>query len=403
LLREGGMRVPHLACVVIVVGCGGGSDLAGDVDAPVPAIDAPPGSPDASTVVVLPTGTISGVTYATACAAPAGAEPIGAGTPGFSCASLTVSCPGLDDATVQVALAPAGDATVSKGAIVTHGGGGGVGFLGNEVVRGIYARGWDLAQIAWDAPWECPLHDGRVCAPDPTPVAERRGIKDAACRGATVMKWIRDEAERRDGSPFVAAGAPMCGEGSSGGSGALWYALVHYGASAWFDFVQVSASTPFARIDIGCDPANAAATVPAACDNVAPPEVPVTYDANGADSDQALNTWFSTTSCDVAPTTDELAMFARNSIVSPGADLDFATPASAYVCVDAETVNIVPGMGHFLADALRANDPAGDRFAHQCVVDGTNGACRGEGVFGDPVMALAAIDELDTRCVPLAP
>lgn len=353
-------------------------------------------------MTVLPTGTVSGVTYTDACTAPAGQEPIGAASPGFRCAHLTVACPGLDDTDVQVALAPAPPGTTSKGVIVTHSGGEGMTFMKNPVTVGIYARGWDLAQIAWDAPWECPLHDGRMCGLDVTPAATRRGIKDAGCRPATVMKWVREAAQRRDGSPFVVAGAPMCGSGSSGGSGALWYALVHYGASAWFDFVQVAASTPFGRIDIGCDPSLATTTVPAACDNQAPPQVPVNYNSNGASSDQALNMWFSSTACDASPTADDLAMFARNSIVSEGGAFDFATPVSAYVCVDAATVNIVPGMGHYMQDALEANDDAANRFKSLCVVNGVNGGtCEREGVFEDATMRDAAIDELDSACVPL--
>lgn len=388
-----------------VAGCGSGG-AADTPDAPGTdgaTADAPVESPDASTVTVLPTGTVSDVTYTDTCIADAGNEPFGEGTPGFRCAHLTVSCPGLDDTGVQVALAPAlgTSSTTSRGAIVTHSGSEGMTFMKNPVSRGIFDRGWDLAQIAWDAPWECPLHEGRRCGVDTTPVATRRGIKDGACRPATVMKWVREQAQRADGTPFVAAGAPMCGSGSSGGSGALWYALVHYGASQWFDFVQVAASTPFGRIDVGCDPSFASMTVAAACDNVAPPQVPENYNSNGAGADQALDTWFSSTACDAQPTADDLAMFARNSIVSPGGDFVFATPVSQYVCVDDNTVNVVPGMGHYLQEAFEANDDAGNRFKSLCVVNGVNGSCTAEGVFGDDDMAAAAIDELDASCVPL--
>jgi hypothetical protein len=385
-----------LLLVVILGACGGGGTTDTPDAPPSDLADAPPPTPDASTVVVLPTGTVTEVTYTTNCISPAGQDPIGSTGQQFRCAQLTISCPGLDDAAVQVALAPT-PATASKGTIITHSGAGGQSFMRSEIAAAVHGRGWDLAQIAWEAPWECPLHENRQCGVDFTPVPDRRGIKDAACRPATVVKWIREEAQRRDGSPFVAGDAPMCGHGFSGGSGALWYALAHYGASAWLDFAQVGASTPFARIDIGCDPANATTTVPAACDNLdTSPEVPVTYDANGAMSHQALNAWFSTDACDAAPTPDDLAMFARNSIVSAGADLAFATPVSAYVCVDDATVNVVPGMGHYMQAAL-----TGDQFTSACVVNGVNGTCQGEGVFTDPAMRDAAIAELDAACVPL--
>lgn len=373
---------------------GGDAAIADDMQDPDGAVDAV----DAAPPVVRPLGTVSGVTYSATCAS--ASTPVGSGGAGFRCASMTVSCPGVDPIAVEVALAPTTQAT-SKGAIVTHNGATGQAFLAN-LAGPLRNRGWDLAQIAWVQPWECPKLTGNTCALDTTPVATRLGPLEGACRVATVIAWIHDSAQRANGTPFRAATAPLCGEGFSGGTGALWFALAHYGMASKLDYVLTAASTPFSRFDVGCDPANAAMTVAAPCENVTtPPQVPLNYNSNGANSDMLVNRLFSTQSCDNNPTAAELAMFARESVLSPGADLGFRTHVAMYNCVDAATVNVVPGLGRAMYDAVKAVDPT--KVSARCVVTGAggNGTCTGEAVFADPTMAMTAVNDLDTGCVKL--
>jgi hypothetical protein len=71
-------------------------------------------------------------------------------------------------------------------------------------------------------------------------------------------------------------------------------------------------------------------------------------------------------------------------------------------CVDPATLNVVPGGGHFVHDALRAHDPAGAKWRGACVVNGVNGSCTGEQAFADPAILQTAIYELDGKCKPLA-
>jgi len=360
--------------------------------------DQPPGGATAGeTLAATAVGTVTSVSFQPTCTIP---NPVGGvALPGFRCAVLTVSCPGIDDAQVDVALTPG---SANKGVIVTHAGSNGTTFEGNQLAVGMFQRGWALAQIAWHLPWECPKHSATDCATDPTPAAQRAGIAEAACRPATVMKWIHDSALAADGSPFVAAGKPYCGHGASGGSGAFWYALTRYGLGAQLDHVVLAASTPFGRIDVGCDPASKTAMVPAPCDNVTPPAVFVNFTNNMTSTNNAFNRWLSTTSCDVNPSADEMALYARSSVVAAGADFTFPTPVTTYDCVDQPTLNVVPGAGHFVHDALRANDPTGAKWRGACVVNHVNGTCTGEQVFEDPTILQTATNELDGQCRPLA-
>jgi hypothetical protein len=360
--------------------------------------DRPPvRAPASHAPLATPVGTVTHVTLQPTCTIPG---PVGSGMqPGFRCAVLTVSCPGIDDAQVDVALTPG---TATKGVIVTHAGSSGTTFENNQLAVAMFQKGWALAQIAWHLPWECPKHTATDCATDTTPVPQRAGIVEAACRPATVMKWIHDSATAADGTPFVAAGKPYCGHGASGGSGAFWYALTRYGLGAQLDHVVLAASTPFGRIDVGCNPASKSTMVPAPCDNVTPPGVFVNFTNNNTTTDRAFNKWLSTSSCDVSPSADEVALYARSSVVAPGADFTFPTPVTTYDCVDQATLNVVPGAGHFVHDALRANDPAGAKWRGACAVNGVNGTCTGEGAFQDPALLQAATSELDGQCRPLA-
>lgn len=358
-------------------------------------------APDAATVdrdlVGTATGTITNVSLQATCPTP---NPVGGVTvPGFRCAVLTVSCPGLDDAVVDVALTPG---SANKGVIVTHSGSNGTTFQNDQLTVAMFQRGWSLAQIAWHLPWECPKHSATDCATDTTPLPQRAGIAESGCRPATVMKWIHDTAPAADGSAFLPAGQPYCGHGSSGGSGAFWYALTRYGLGAQLDHVVLQASTPFGRIDVGCNPASRSTMGPAPCDNVTPPSVFVNFTNNNTTTDRAFNQWLSTTGCDASPSADELALYARSSVVATGADFTFPTPVTTYDCVDPATLNVVPGGGHFVHDALRAHDPAGAKWRGACVVNGVNGSCTGEQAFADPTILQTAINELDGKCRPLA-
>lgn len=69
-----------------------------------------------------------------------------------------------------------------------------------------------------------------------------------------------------------------------------------------------------------------------------------------------------------------MALYARSSVVALGADFTFPTPVTTYDCVDPATLNLVPGGGHFVHDALRAQDPTGAKWRGARVVNGVTAA-----------------------------
>jgi hypothetical protein len=358
-------------------------------------------------------GTVTNVTYTDTCPSsfgPAVGVTIGAETvnPNFRCVTMTVSCPGIVDLDATVALSPQPSSVTAKGVIVAHDGGDGTTFYTAGLGQAWFADGFDVAEVAWATPWECPEGSSTgsptTCNPDSAPLASRPGLLDVACRPATVFAWVHDSAELPGGAPFRPSGAAFCGFGYSAGSGALWYSLLHYGLSTDFDFVGVTASTPYARIDIGCNPANASATVATPCSNLPEnPEVPEQYDSNRSTQASLIDDWSGTTSCDVSPSAEELAYWKRTSIVSPGATYDIPTPVTSYDCINPANVDVVPGMNAYLYAELRTVDPTGARFQASCTLDGTNGSCMGEMAWVDGGALLgAAISDMEEKCVPIA-
>ncbi|MEO8699219.1 MAG: hypothetical protein ABI867_04220 [Kofleriaceae bacterium] len=162
---------------------------------------------------------------------------------GSTCRQIRVTgCPGIETEAIDATLAILEPAVASRGTITHLKGGGGEGFqLGgaDEYQR----AGFRQVFVSWSADWE---------------QTAASGIKTAACRPATAIAWIFAEPTLHDSSREAA----FCGEGFSGGSGQLAYALAHYGLGEYFDYVNALSGPPFTRIDLGCDgDAPATATV----------------------------------------------------------------------------------------------------------------------------------------------
>jgi hypothetical protein len=359
----------------------------------------------------LKLGTVSNVAYSDTCTSsfgPTVGSTLGDGgaNPNFRCVTMTVSCAGMADMTATVALSAAPPGVTSKGLVVTQDGYEGTQFFAPTLPAAWYGDGFDIAAVAWTTPWECPRgspsSSPTTCNVDSTPIASRSGLLDVACRPATVFAWIHDAAQLPGGAPLSPKGTAFCGFGYSSGSGALWYALLHYGLSVDFDYVGMSASTPYARVDVGCDPASATKMIATPCSNLASdPMVPQQYDANDTMHAALIDQWSSTSSCDGTPSPDELAYWKRNSIVSTGATYDIPTPVTTYDCIDPANVDDIPGMNALLFAQLRVVDPTGARFKSTCTLDGTNGTCSGELALDGGALQLSAIDDMEKGCLPI--
>jgi hypothetical protein len=193
-------------------------------------------TPDAATVIDSPTavdapamsslGTVTNVMDLSAC--PAGA-PANA-----TCKQITVSgCPGIETESITATIAILAPPATAIGTVVHLSGGGGRGFQGAGTAN-YRAAGFRNVLVAWTTDWE---------------QTQTSGIKAAACRPSTVLKWIFDEPTLHAGSRTTA----FCGEGFSGGSGQLGYALAQYGMGDYLDYVNELSGPPFGRIDLGCD------------------------------------------------------------------------------------------------------------------------------------------------------
>jgi hypothetical protein len=151
---------------------------------------------------------------------------------GAKCKTVTITgCAGLESEAINAMIAIVPPNGAVNGTVIHLIGGGGEGYETAGVDQ--YSAN-NLLQVFvdWATDWE---------------LTKSVGIKAAACRPATIMKWIFDNVHTGGHT------APFCGQGHSGGSGQLGYALAQYGMGDYFDYVNELSGPPFARIDLGCD------------------------------------------------------------------------------------------------------------------------------------------------------
>jgi hypothetical protein len=313
---------------------GGGAsiDAASDTGA---TVDAPPAS------------LLGEVTAAADIACPQGAPPTAA------CKRVTVAnCPTIEGEAIEavVAIAPPAATSTLKGLIVHFSGGGGTSFqLGGAQMYG--AAGFRQAFVAWASDWE---------------QTQSAGIRAAGCRPATLLRWIFDEVH---GASRTLA---FCGEGFSGGSGQLGYALAHYGLGDYLDYVNELSGPPFARIDLGCDgDAPATAMVCGAA---------VTMQLPGL----RLDAWENIAAPNMCGMTNvppaELERWKSDSI-AVGALAYPKTRIEFFVCTNQATA--VTGMGQLYHDAITSDK------AFHCYSQAEN--CQGEGLGDGNAEAVQAM------------
>ena len=181
---------------------------------------------DAAPELALARGIVTNVRMLPSCpqGAPAGA----------TCRQVTVAnCPGIASEPLDAIVAVRPETGARRGTVVHFSGGGGTGFQGGGSQQ-YEAAGLRAVFVAWLTDWE---------------QTQSAGIRTAGCRPATILQWVFSEPTLHGGSRSLA----FCGEGFSGGSGQLGYALAHYGMAGALDYVNELSGPPFARIDLGCD------------------------------------------------------------------------------------------------------------------------------------------------------
>lgn len=343
------MRIAYLAIAFAIAACGGNSSDPGtDPDASTPGDDT--GTPDAgppSTVLGL--GAVSTITDLAEC--PRGAPA------NSTCKQIQVTgCPGIEGEAADAYIAMLEPSGPLRGTVVHFKGGGGEDWeiIGTNEFRD---AGFRQVFVSWLTDWE---------------QTDASGIKTAACRPATVLRWAFDEIHeaRRD--------LGFCTQGKSGGSGQVGYALEHYGADEYVDYANELSGPPFARIDLGCDgdaPATidvcGAAVTTRLPDKVGPWEnipQPLVCGSQGVPA-------------------DELARWHADSIVSDGGDFDHPhTRIEFHACTYmASPVTAMSWM--YYQQLLAIEGP--DRVAYNCY-DQADG-CRSEELGDGTAIAIQAL------------
>ncbi len=161
--------------------------------------------------------------------------------PGSSCYGSTVSCPNtLDIGFTYAVVNPHG----ADGTVVFFNGGDGttMGFATYVAAYTSPPQNFQTVQVAWASPWE------------DTGNGIGTSLKDAACRPATLMDWLLNQKN-------VYKGGGMCAQGASGGSAAVVYSLVQYGASRYLNHVALMSGPVMSDLSIGCNPRSPEVTV----------------------------------------------------------------------------------------------------------------------------------------------
>lgn len=157
---------------------------------------------------------------------------------GSGCFVVAVSCPGIAEREVELKVSEPAASVSPRGTIFMGSGSSGVGFYlgqestGESVRTQLTALGFRLIERAWPGPdgW---FGDNAL------------GLKVNACRGATLLTWLRDNELR---------GPAFCATGNSGGSAEIGYALTAFGRSAVLDLAVPTGGPATTRLDYVCRP-----------------------------------------------------------------------------------------------------------------------------------------------------
>lgn len=254
------------------------------------------------------------------------------------------------------------------GTVVMIFGGGGNQFFDQGFPAGYLGKGLRVVQLQFTGGW---LNAGG------------QGIKAAACRTSTMIRWAFDNVHGQDTSEG------FCAHGHSGGSGAVSFAVAHYGLADILDYVTVDAGPVFGRIDYGCEPslAGTGGTTRSVCPEI--PSGPFNYGGAGP---AIIDPAEGTTTCgmpngDSSPA--DQSKWANDSVVSAGADYDYPqTELGFWYC--GNNPNEASGQGSFFVEQVTSAKTV------TCVT----GACAVEPAWTDPAAKLAMIDAMGAGCVP---
>lgn len=342
----------RILCLLALAAC---SHLTGP--APDPAADDDPAAGATDVAVTSGLGQVTNVRTLSTC--PSNAPP------GATCRQVTVTgCPGIATEPIDAIVALRSQTGTLRGTVVHFSGGGGEGFQGAG--QGYEAAGFRNVYIAWLSDWE---------------QTQSSGIRTAGCRPATILQWVFGEPTLHNSSRTVG----FCGEGSSGGSGQLGYALAHYGMGSVLDYVNELSGPPFSRIDIGCN-------------GDAPPTASVCGVADTTRLPPQVSAWENIQqplSCgSTSVPAPELARWKSDSIAVGGVYNYPQTQVQFFACTFQATAVTVMGNAYFNAIAqAEGGNPSLAQYHCYSQADGCQGEALGTGLSD-------AAHALITGCAP---
>jgi hypothetical protein len=255
-----------------------------------------------------PLGSVSSFTTLTSCAG---------SLAGGTCYSLDVSCDGVADFETYLKVNTPASGT-PLGTVIFGVGTGGSGLYddsvssgfkyGSTAVQNVLDAGFTTAQVSFGAPFNDTTPNGWLTGPG--------GVRRLACRYATVAQWVYDNIHNKNTS------APMCATGNSGGSGAIAYAVSHYGLDSIFAMIEPTSGPPMSRIDEGCEPTASCQTVQTECGTTQ--DIGLCYGASDA---AIIDTAYSQNLCTTAVNggASNTSLFLSDSVVD-GSTVTFNFP-----------------------------------------------------------------------------
>jgi hypothetical protein len=254
---------------------------------------------------------------------------------------------------------------------------------------GYTAGGLRTSDVGWDSDWA------------QTGNGFPGNIMSAAGKMGAVLDWINSNIRG------VGATTPFCAWGGSQGSSAVLYALTHYGeGDSKLDHVQVQAATPFARIDVLCNPnvGPMANTVCPDVKNVAPNQYP------------GPRLYLHNNDCMTSSVTQtELDAWRAQSIVSSTEQHKYTkTTLSAFYCQNQPNKTVPQGTYFFgvnntyinidvPVDFLKPDGtvycPANTACHPMIYCAPTTSTCVGEIAFQDPQVKALEVADMVNNCV----
>lgn len=157
---------------------------------------------------------------------------------GMLCVGAKIDCSNVDSHIdiINLTVGYVTQATTPLGTIVFFTGGSGTAsdFGPTNSFADSYVGSYEIVYVEWASAWEKASSN-----------ASYENILHAACRPATVLKWINDTA-----APHP-SGA-MCAQGKSAGTAAIAYSMSWYGAGSYLTNVELLAGPVLSEIDQGC-------------------------------------------------------------------------------------------------------------------------------------------------------